>query len=324
MITYPELLDEIEKQLTEINLSGQPNNLYEPMRYLLGIGGKRIRPYALLLSNKCFGGQVKQAMPAALAIEVFHNFTLMHDDIMDKAPLRRGHTTVHEKWSTTVAILSGDAMMVKAYQLLEGLPDAHFKSVYAQFNQTAIEVCEGQQFDMDFELRNDVLLTEYVEMIRCKTAVLLATSLKLGALLANASERDQELIYQFGENLGIAFQIQDDYLDCYGNAHQFGKQLAGDILDRKKTFLLLHMMQYASDEIKQRVVEAWKSDRISDQELIELTLSAYASAQTPESTLNTVEHYTMNALLALDQVSISLEEKQPLFDLANGLMVRQS
>jgi len=219
--------------------SKEPYNLYEPISYILELGGKRLRPVLTLLTTALFDGNYKNALDAALAIEVFHNFSLVHDDIMDDAPLRRGKTTVHEKWDINTGILSGDAMLINSYQYFESYPNEEFKKLVQLFSKTAIEVCEGQQYDIDFETRDDVTIAEYLKMVEFKTAVLVASAMKMGAIIANTSEENQDLVYEFGRNLGIAFQLQDDYLDAFGDPKTFGKQVGGDIIENKKTFLFL-------------------------------------------------------------------------------------
>ncbi len=225
-----------------------PETLYDPIRYILGLGGKRIRPVLVLLSADLYGVPLEKAMPAAMAVEVFHNFTLVHDDIMDDAPLRRGQTTVHEKWDTNTAILSGDAMLIEAYRWLEHYPEGPFKQLMAAFSKTALEVCEGQRYDMDFESRDDVSISEYLRMIEYKTAVLVGCALQMGAQVAGASASDQQALYSFGIYLGLAFQLQDDYLDVYGDPETFGKQVGGDIIENKKTFLYLKALELAGPE----------------------------------------------------------------------------
>ncbi|MFB0942647.1 MAG: polyprenyl synthetase family protein, partial [Patiriisocius sp.] len=215
----------------------EPASLYEPIDYILTLGGKRLRPVLTLMSADFFGGNYKQALDASLAVEMFHNFSLVHDDIMDNAPLRRGHQTVHEKWDVNTGILSGDAMLILAYQLFETYRPEVFMQLAVLFSKTALEVCEGQQYDVDFETRNDVTISQYIKMIEYKTAVLIGASLQMGAIIADASQSCQEKIYAFGKNLGIAFQLQDDYLDAFGNPLTFGKQVGGDIIANKKTFL---------------------------------------------------------------------------------------
>lgn len=321
MDPFQRLIKDLGKAIKALELPEDPGNLYDPIRYILDLGGKRIRPAALLLANQCFDGDREKALPAALAIEVFHNFTLMHDDIMDRAPLRRGKTTVHEKWNTTIAILSGDAMMVKAYQILEKVDPKYLIPVFTVFNKTALEVCEGQQYDMDFETRTDVTIPEYVEMIRLKTAVLLAASLKIGALTAGASQEDQDLLYAFGENLGLAFQLQDDLLDCFADSEKFGKQPGGDIIDNKKTFLLLSALRIAEPKVKTEIL-ALIADNEEDK--VEKMLAIYRNLEIDDLAKIEVQAYTDRSLAALKKVSIPQEKLKPLYDLAEALLVREN
>src|ERR1700744_4593765 len=232
-----------------------PAALYEPISYILSIGGKRMRPALLLMACDLFDGDINLALPPALAIEVFHNFTLMHDDIMDKAPLRRGQTTVHERWNQNVAILSGDVMLIEGYKLMMQVPDHQLRQILDIFNNTAVAVCEGQQFDMEFEERQTIDIDQYIEMIRLKTAVVLGGALKIGALIGGAGLKDAELLCEFGEHLGVAFQLQDDILDVYGDPIKFGKQVGGDIISNKKTYLLIKALESATDH---RAVELKK------------------------------------------------------------------
>ena len=233
----------IEKAIKDLNIPVSPKNLYDPLRYFLELGGKRMRPKMLLIGYGLFKDDWQSVIPQALAIELFHNFTLIHDDIMDHAPTRRGKETVHTRWNEDIAILSGDVLLVKAYDLLMQDNTKHLAATLKRFNTTAKEVCEGQQMDMDFENQSDVSIIDYVEMIRLKTAVLLAASLEIGALLAGADQADQKNLYDFGQNIGIAFQIQDDYLDVFGDPETFGKQVGGDILNNKKTYLSLQLRE---------------------------------------------------------------------------------
>ena len=237
----------INNAVDKLNFPKHPAELYEPISYILALGGKRLRPALLLMACDLFGGDVESAVEPALAIEVFHNFTLMHDDIMDNAPLRRGQATVHQKWNSNVAILSGDAMMVEANKLMMKVPDAILRKVMEVFNETATGVCEGQQIDMSFEQRGNVSIDEYLNMIRLKTAVLLGGTLKIGAIIGGATPADAQLLYDFGVNLGIAFQLQDDILDVYGDPDKFGKQVGGDIISNKKTYLLIKALELAKD-----------------------------------------------------------------------------
>jgi geranylgeranyl diphosphate synthase, type II len=240
---YQEL---IEKGLSTIDLSRKPEQLYQPIGYMLCIGGKRMRPVLVLAGCELFDGKADDALDAALAIELFHNFTLLHDDIMDNAPLRRGNVTVHEKWNVNTAILSGDAMFVKAYEQLGKCDPAHFRKIFPLFNQTALEVCEGQQMDMVFETREKVSVAQYLKMIELKTAVLLGASFQIGAICGNARDEDAEHIYRFGKYLGVAFQLHDDILDVYGDADKVGKQSGGDIISNKKTYLLLKALELSN------------------------------------------------------------------------------
>ncbi|MBD98388.1 MAG: isoprenyl synthetase [Verrucomicrobia bacterium] len=311
------------KFINEHPVPGELKGLYEPINYILRLGGKRIRPVLCLMANELFDGNEQQAMKAALAVEYFHNFTLIHDDIMDEAPLRRGQKTVHEKWDRDTAILSGDALFVKVYQKLEDISSVHLPFVLKVFNQTAIEVCEGQQLDMDFEdIAPDKLsLDRYIEMIRLKTAVLLGCSLKIGAILANASEEDTENIYQFGLNLGIAFQIQDDYLDAFANSEAFGKQLGGDIIANKKTFLLLKAYEKANDDDREQLNMLLQSSAESDLK-VERMMTLFQKLDIEKSTRECMLAYHTLALEALDQIDATQEKKQSLLDLAKSLLVR--
>jgi len=323
MSRFEEWLAKVEEELSRMEWPGFPANLYEPMGYILGLGGKRVRPVAVLMANACFKGSVERALPAAMAVEVFHNFTLMHDDIMDEAPVRRGKTTVHKKWNTTVAILSGDAMMVKAYQQLEKLSPEHLIPVLTLFNKTAIEVCEGQQLDMDFESLHKVSLVDYLEMIRLKTAVLLAASLQMGAITSNASAEDQQFIYDFGINLGLAFQLQDDLLDCFADSAKFGKQPGGDILENKKTFLLLKAMEKADNRHMEEIVAILELESTNDKK-VDRMLTIYRELGIDRIAADQVLFYTEKAMESLQKVSLPDYEKKPLFDMASMLMGRES
>src|ERR1700712_847762 len=243
-----ELQDIISEAVTKLTFPLHPAELYEPIKYILSIGGKRMRPALLLMACDLFGGDVDEALAPALAIEVFHNFTLMHDDIMDNAPLRRGRTTVHERWNQNVAILSGDVMLIEGYKLMMQVEDRILRQVLDIFNDTAVGVCEGQQLDMEFESRDVVDIDEYITMIRLKTAVVLGVALKIGALIGGAPQQDADLLSRFGEQLGVAFQLQDDILDVYGDPEKFGKQVGGDIISNKKTYLLIKALELADEK----------------------------------------------------------------------------
>src|SRR5690606_710944 len=234
--------------LEGFKIERQPQTLYEPVNYILSLGGKRLRPVLTLMVAEVFDCHYKKALNAALSVEVFHNFSLIHDDIMDAAPLRRGQETVHEKWDVNTGILSGDAMLIMAYQLFEHYDAETFRLLAKLFSKTALEVCEGQQYDVDFETRDDVTIDEYLKMIECKTAVLVGAAMKMGAIVAKTSEKNQDMMYEFGKNLGIAFQLQDDYLDVFGDPKTFGKQSGGDIIENKKTYLYLKALEFSSRE----------------------------------------------------------------------------
>ena len=235
-------------------ISKEPENLYQPIDYILQLGGKRMRPVLTLMSAEVFDAAYTKALPAAMAVEIFHNFSLVHDDIMDDAPLRRGKQTVHEKWNINTGILSGDAMLILAYQYFEKYQPKTFRKLAKLFSKTALEVCEGQQYDINFETRDDVTISEYLKMIKYKTAVLVAAAMKMGAIVAETSKENSKLIYQFGLNLGLAFQLQDDYLDAFGNPETFGKQVGGDIIENKKTYLYLKALEFSSAEERKQLL----------------------------------------------------------------------
>ena len=317
-----ELLKRIEQAIIEIQYPMYPATLYEPIRYIMSLGGKRIRPTMLLMAVDLFEGDLKEGIPAALAIETFHNFTLVHDDIMDNAPLRRGRQTVHEKWGTNTAILSGDVMMVEANKHLTNVHVSVLKPALDTFNITAQGVCEGQQLDMEFESRDDVSIEEYIDMIRLKTAVLLGGAMKLGAIVANASAEQADLIYQFGENLGIAFQLQDDILDVYGDPVKFGKQVGGDIISDKKTFLRLKLQKLASSEdLLTLQDQIGNSDNKSK---VELITALYDRYEIRDVATDIMKKYLDLAFQALDKISTPDERKKELVFIANQLMNREN
>lgn len=307
-----------EHILKEYRFPGTPSNLYDPLNYFMNLGGKRIRPLLTLMSVEMFGGKIEDAYPSALSIEFFHNFSLIHDDIMDKAPLRRNKETVHEKWNDNIAILSGDVLLVKAYQELQKHDSYHLKNLLTIFNKTAVDVCEGQQMDMDFESRADVSVLEYLEMIRLKTSVLLGAALQMGAIIANASEADQKLIYDFGVNLGIAFQIQDDLLDLYGDPDKFGKQVGGDIITNKKTYLLLKALDKQKDnEIDQMLLIEDKHLKVQTAQYLIKSLGIFDEAQELKSA------YQNKAMEALESIHVLAENKTVLIELSDFLFNRE-
>ena len=288
------------------------------------MGGKRMRPALLLMACDLFGGDVEKALPPALAIEVFHNFTLMHDDIMDNAPLRRGKITVHEKWNANVAILSGDVMLVESTKLMMQVDDHLLRTVMNIFNETAVGVCEGQQIDMEFETRADVQLEEYIKMIRLKTAVLLGGALKIGALIGGAAMEDAALLQTFGEELGVAFQLQDDILDVYGNPEKFGKQVGGDIISNKKTFLQVKALELANEK-QSGELKSWFSSTPADpSEKIETVTTLYDQLNIRSHASQAMQSYANNAFAALNSINLPDVSKQYLRDFANGLLVREN
>jgi len=299
-----------------------PNNLYEPIQYILGLGGKRLRPVLTLMTTEIFNKSFTTSLNAALAVEVFHNFSLIHDDIMDDAPLRRGKKTVHEKWDLNTGILSGDAMLILAYQLFENYEGDTFKELAKLFSKTAIEVCEGQQYDIDFETRNDVTIPEYLKMIEFKTAVLVGAAMKMGAIVASASKEDQDNIYEFGKNLGIAFQLQDDYLDAFGDPESFGKQVGGDIIENKKTYLFLKALELSNTNSKTELLEYYGNSKLYDEDKVNKVKQIFNVTGASIETKNAIENYTQKAFNVLDSISISLEKKELLKQFGTALMNR--
>ncbi|EDP97136.1 polyprenyl synthetase family protein [Kordia algicida OT-1] len=300
----------------------EPKNLYEPIIYILQLGGKRLRPVLTLMTAEIFGASPQKALDAALAVEVFHNFSLVHDDIMDDAPLRRGKETVHEKWDINTGILSGDAMLILAYQLFENYKGKTFRALAELFSKTAIEVCEGQQYDIDFETRNDVTIPEYLKMIEYKTAVLVGAAMKMGALVAEASEKDAQGIYDFGRYLGLAFQLQDDYLDAYGDPETFGKQVGGDIIENKKTYLYLKALQNASDANKEKLTQLFSVQPDDTTEKVQAVMEIFNESNAPEAIKTAIEDYTSKAFQLLQTLNIGAKEKQLLQTFGEQLMNR--
>jgi len=300
----------------------EPKNLYEPIQYILNLGGKRLRPVLTLMTADCFEGNVDNALDAALAVEVFHNFSLIHDDIMDAAPLRRGHQTVHEKWDLNTGILSGDAMLIMAYQLFENYPPNVFQKLAILFSKTALEVCEGQQYDIDFETRDTVSISEYLKMIEYKTAVLVGAAMKMGAIIANASVEDQDRSYEFGKNLGIAFQLQDDYLDVFGDPDTFGKQVGGDIIENKKTFLYLKALEFSSESDQQKLKDLFSTEDTDSKNKVEVVKQIFNASGSSEATKKAITYYTKTAFEVLKTMNISEKKKQTLSNFGTQLMTR--
>jgi geranylgeranyl diphosphate synthase type II len=311
------------KYLNDFKVERQPASLYQPIQYILDLGGKRLRPVLTLMTAEIFNCDYKKSLDAALSIEVFHNFSLIHDDIMDDAPLRRGKETVHEKWDINTGILSGDAMLIMAYQLFENYDAKTFQALAKLFSKTALEVCEGQQYDMDFETRDDVTIEEYLKMIEYKTAVLVGAAMKMGAIVAEASEKDQQSIYQFGKNLGIAFQLQDDYLDAFGDPKTFGKQVGGDIIENKKTYLYLKALEFSNDEDALQLQHLFGISPSENNDKIESVKQLFIASGSADATQQEIKNYTNKAFSVLEDIAISEEKKQVLKQFGEQLMSRK-
>lgn len=309
--------------LKKQDIHKEPKNLYEPIEYILGLGGKRIRPVLTLMAAEVFDTDYTAALPAAMAVEVFHNFSLVHDDIMDDAPLRRGQVTVHEKWDLNTGILSGDAMLILAYQYFEQYEPIVFRNLAKLFSKTALEVCEGQQWDVDFEIRKDVTIPEYLKMIEYKTAVLVAAAMKMGAIVAKTSEKEADLIYDFGLNLGLAFQLQDDYLDAFGDPETFGKQVGGDIIENKKTYLYLKALAFSSKEKAQELEKLFTLQLEDNSEKIETAKAIFNESGASKATQEAIEMYTFKAFETLEKMEINAEKKNVLRIFGENLMGRK-
>jgi len=313
----------IDEEIQKRPFNKEPQQLYQPLNYTLGLGGKRIRPALLLLANDLFGGKQALAIDAAIAIEIFHNFTLIHDDIMDNAPIRRGHPTVFKKWNVNTAILSGDVMLVESYKLISTCESIILPEVLKTFNKMAAEVCEGQQYDMNFETQQNITIDDYLKMIELKTAVLLGASLRIGALIAKASVTDVNHIYAFGQNIGIAFQLMDDLLDVYGNPEKFGKQVGGDIISNKKTYLLLKAKELAKNELKKELEFCLSSKTLSPENKVNRVKAIYSQLKIKELTMNEMNHFYNTAIAHLDSIEVPNEKKLVFEQFAKGLMQRE-
>lgn len=312
----------ISDKLDGFNFGTAPNELYEPIRYILSLGGKKLRPILCVLGTRIFNGDEEQSINASLAIEIFHNFTLMHDDIMDEAPLRRGQATVHEKWNQNVAILSGDVMLVKAYDALLGLSPEKFKPALEKFNICAREVCEGQQFDMNFETRSEVSSDEYINMIRLKTAVLLGFSLELGAIIGGAPEADREILRQFGTEVGIGFQLKDDLLDVFGEQAKVGKQVGGDIISNKKTYLLIKALELATPDQLERLNSWINKTDFDSKEKVKAVTDLYQEIGVEKLTEQLMNQYFQQAFDKLDNLSADKSQLKELIGFTNFLINR--
>lgn len=314
--------DIVTAHFRSLVLKEEPENLYEPIHYILSLGGKRLRPVLTLMSAEVFDADFQKALAAATAIEVFHNFSLIHDDIMDDAPLRRGNETVHEKWNINTGILSGDAMLILAYQYFEGYEPTIFRELAKLFSKTALEVCEGQQYDVDFETRDDVTIAEYLKMIEYKTAVLVGAAMKMGAIVAETSTENTNAIYDFGLNLGIAFQLQDDYLDAFGNPETFGKQVGGDIIENKKTYLYLKAMEFATANEKEQLLHLFSIQPNDNTDKINSVKEIFNQTGASEATQKAIQDYTLKALETLEKMNIGTDKKAILKAFAENLMNR--
>jgi geranylgeranyl diphosphate synthase type II len=300
-----------------------PQELYEPLDYIMALGGKRMRPVMVMMACDLMNGKMEEAVHAAMAIETFHNFTLIHDDIMDNAPVRRGKITVHEKWNVNTAILSGDVMLIEAYALLMKYENDLLRSILNIFNKSAIEVCEGQQIDMNFESRMDVGMSEYIHMITLKTAVVLGASLEVGALIAGVSKKQAQHLYEFGKNMGIAFQLRDDYLDLYADPEKFGKQVGGDVIANKKTFMLIKALELVKDNDAIELNKWLQAVEFNASEKVEAIKNIFDRFAIPQLLNDAVTHYADLAWKEFAQIEASLEKKEMMADFMNGLLARE-
>jgi geranylgeranyl diphosphate synthase type II len=321
MHTVGQYRDFFDNYLSQQSLLKEPRNLYEPVDYIIGLGGKRLRPILTLMAAEIFDSSYDKALPAALAVEMFHNFSLVHDDIMDDAPLRRGHETVHEKWNINTGILSGDAMLILAYRYFEAYEPEVFRDLAKLFSKTALEVCEGQQWDVDFETRDDVTIPEYLQMIAYKTAVLVGAAMKMGAIISGTLTENCDAVYDFGCSLGIAFQLQDDYLDAFGDPETFGKQVGGDIIENKKTYLYLKALEFAKGE-KEQLLHLYAINPNDNTDKIASVKEIFKSTGAAEATQNAIRDYTFKAFATLGKMKVSEEKKLMLRTFGENLMGR--
>lgn len=323
MKTADEILSMVNEFLAHLSYDRKPTSLYEPIQYVLSMGGKRIRPTLMLLSYNLFKENPEKILMNAIALETYHNYTLLHDDLMDNADMRRGHLAVHKKWDANTAILSGDSMLVLAYDRMAQCDAKHLEKVLHLFTTTALEIGEGQQYDMEFETRDDVREEEYVEMIRLKTSVLLACALKIGAILADASDADADNLYKFGEQIGLAFQLQDDYLDVYGDPTVFGKEIGGDITSNKKTYMLINAFNHANEE-QRKELQAWVSATDFDRkEKVAAVTRLYNEIGIDQMAQDKIAYYFEQSGKYLDAVNVSEERKEELRKYAQKMMKRQ-
>lgn len=323
MLNSNELLQMVNERLVHIAEGRTPESLYEPIKYVLSIGGKRIRPILMLLAYNMYKDDPQHILSTACALETYHNYTLLHDDLMDKADLRRGHITVHKRWDDNTAILSGDSMLVLAYQQMLQCDSDKLKPVLDLFSETALQIGEGQQYDMDFEQRNDVTEEEYIEMIRLKTSVLLACAVKMGAILAGAPQADADLLYKFGEQVGLAFQLQDDFLDVYGDTRVFGKAIGGDITSNKKTYMLINALNRANDEQRQELMHWITATDFDRDEKVQAVTRLYNEIGIDRLAQERIAYYFKQAQKHLDAVSLPDDRKQELRRYAADMMHRE-
>ncbi len=322
MMKVEQIQSLINNYIDNQDFTGNPSELYAPILYIMGQGGKRMRPTLCLLACQLFDGNIDDCMVPAVAAEIFHNFTLVHDDIMDQAPLRRGMETVYHKWNSDIALLSGDTMLIKAFQYVLATKKEYSYEVFAELCKVALEVCEGQQFDLNFETQDNVSLESYLEMIRLKTAVLLGSVLKIGAIVAKADAKNQKAIYDFGINLGLAFQLQDDIFDCYGDVKVFGKMTGGDISDNKKTYLYLKALELASEEDKNVLKQLFAMPKGRDENKIQTVLNIYDKYNVKNIVTELMTKYYQDSLQNLDDIDVPEEKKQILRDYAAYLYTR--
>ena len=320
--SFAQLLDKVNAHIETLDYAHEPMNLYEPVKYILSLGGKRIRPAMMLMAYNMYRDDVEQILDPALALEIYHNFTLLHDDLMDHADVRRGKPTVHKRWDANTAILSGDVMLTLADVYMSRVDDTYFREVMTTFHKTSIEIAEGQQYDMDFETRTDVTEAEYIEMIRLKTSVLLACALKIGAILGGASKEDAQHLYRLGECIGLAFQLRDDYLDVYGDPKVFGKKIGGDILCNKKTYLYINALRLANQEQRAELDRWATATEIDPEEKIAAVTAIYTALGLPEKSRAIEEHYYTLAKAELEALGVSDSQKAVLAQFMAMLMER--
>lgn len=324
VLTYTEIQEHLNRSLEAINYGFKPKNLYDPIRYSMSVGGKRIRPILTILSAQIFGANYEKALPAALAIEIFHNSTLLHDDIMDKSSVRRGQPTVYKKWNTNIAILAGDAMIIQAYKHLSDVDPKYIHDIANVFNKTNLQVCEGQQYDLDYENEFSVRIEDYIEMIRLKTSVLLAASAKIGAIIGEATVEEQDILYDFGENLGLAFQLQDDYLDAFGDTKTFGKKIGDDIITKKRTFLLIKALELSKGEYHDLLIGLINNEKIKEKEKIDKVIEIYRKLNIDKITNEYINKHFNKAFDNLTKLKENGYDIEPLIEYCKKLSARKN